>query len=194
MNNQIMNAPLSYTSATGTTPLLGETIGDMFDRIATQYADNDALISIHQGIRWNYRELQQQVTTCAKALMAIGVSKGDRVGIWSPNMAQWCVTQFATAKIGAILVNINPAYRQHELEYALNQSECSFLIAADQFKSSNYTAMLNKLAPELKDSVPGQLKSPALPHMNGLITLSESPVPGMLSWQQLLEKASRSTT
>ena len=181
----------SYTSATSSTPLLGETIGDMFDRIATQYADNDALISIHQGIRWNYRELQQQVTTCAKALMAIGVSKGDRVGIWSPNMAQWCVTQFATAKIGAILVNINPAYRQHELEYALNQSECSFLIAADQFKSSNYTAMLNKLAPELKDSVPGQLISPALPYMKGLITLSETAVPGMLSWQQLQDKASQ---
>tara|TARA_R110002167_G_scaffold41229_2_gene125988 strand:- start:1785 stop:3488 length:1704 start_codon:yes stop_codon:yes gene_type:complete len=189
-DSKAASAP-SYTSATSSTPLLGETIGDMFDHIATQYADNDALISIHQGIRWNYRELQQQVTTCAKALMAIGVSKGDRVGIWSPNMAQWCVTQFATAKIGAILVNINPAYRQHELEYALNQSECSFLIAADQFKSSNYTAMLNKLAPELKDSVPGQLISPALPYMKGLITLSETAVPGMLSWQQLQDKASQ---
>ncbi|MEH6822519.1 MAG: AMP-binding protein [Motiliproteus sp.] len=178
----------SYTSATSATPLLGETIGDMFDRIANQYADNDALISIHQGIRWNYRELQQQVHTCAKALMAIGVSTGDRVGIWSPNMAEWCVTQFATAKIGAILVNINPAYRPHELEYALNQSECSFLISADKFKSSNYTEMLNQMVPELKDSVPCQLISPALPHMKGLITLSETPVPGMLSWQQLQQK------
>ncbi|MFT5722434.1 MAG: fatty-acyl-CoA synthase [Motiliproteus sp.] len=184
----ISKTALSYTSATSSTPLLGETIGDMFDRISCQYADNDALISIHQNIRWNYRELQQQVHTCAKALMAIGVGKGDRVGIWSPNMAQWCVTQFATAKIGAILVNINPAYRQHELEYALNQSECSFLIAADQFKSSNYTEILNQLLPELKHSVPCQLLSPVLPHMNGLITLSETPVPGMLSWQQLQAK------
>jgi len=187
--SKTVTAP-SYTSATSSTPLLGETIGDMFDRIAKQHPDNDALISVHQNIRWNYRQLQQQVTTCAKALMAIGVGKGDRVGIWSPNMAEWCVTQFATAKIGAILVNINPAYRQHELEYALNQSECSFLIAADQFKSSNYTKMINTLVPELKSSVPCQLKSPALPHMNGIITLSDTPAPGMLSWKQLQTKSS----
>ncbi|MFT6914689.1 MAG: fatty-acyl-CoA synthase [Motiliproteus sp.] len=185
----VSKTALSYTSATSSTPLLGETIGDMFDRICRQYPDNDALISIHQGIRWSYFELQQQVHTCAKALMAIGVGKGDRVGVWSPNMAQWCVTQFATAKIGAILVNINPAYRQHELEYALNQSECSFLIAADTFKSSDYTQILNQLLPELKQSVPCQLLSPVLPHMNGLITLSETPVPGMLSWQQLQAKS-----
>ena len=102
---------LSYTSAVSQTPLIGETIGDLFDRIAATYPENDALVSVHQGIRWSYRELQQQVSRCARALMAIGVEKGDRVGIWSPNNAQWCVTQFATAKIGAVLVNINPAYR-----------------------------------------------------------------------------------
>ncbi len=179
----------SYTSATSCTPLLGETIGDMFDRIVNQFPDNDALVSVHQGIRWSYRELHQQVETCARALMAIGAAKGDRIGIWSPNNAQWCVTQFATAKIGAILVNINPAYRLHELEYALNQSECSYLIAADTFKSSNYTEMLNQLVPELKDATPGQLKSPVLPHMNGIISLVDQPAAGMLSWQQLLDRA-----
>ncbi|WP_421863833.1 AMP-binding protein [Motiliproteus sp.] len=191
-----MNAPTSpsapnssYTSATSSTPLIGETIGDLFDRIASEYATNDALVSMHQGIRWSYRELQQQVERCARALMAIGVEKGDRVGIWSPNNAQWCVTQFATAKIGAVLVNINPAYRLHELEYALNQSECRYLIAADQFKSSNYTAMLNKLVPELAQSEPGKLITPALPHLNGVITLSDKPAAGFMSWQQMLDQA-----
>ncbi|MEH6652204.1 MAG: AMP-binding protein [Motiliproteus sp.] len=183
------NLTASYTSATSSTPLLGETIGDMFDRIVSEYPNNDALVSVHQGIRWSYRELQQQVETCARALMAIGVGKGDRVGIWSPNNAEWCITQFATAKIGAILVNINPAYRLTELEYSLNQSGCSYLIAADSFKSSNYTQMLNQLVPELKDSKPGQLKSPALPHMNAIISLVKNPAPGMISWQQLLDQA-----
>ena len=189
------NAPavISYTSATSQTPLIGETIGDLFDRIARQYADNDALVSVHQGIRWNYRELHQQVEQCARALMSIGVGRGDRVGIWSPNNAQWCVTQFATAKIGAILVNINPAYRLHELEYALNQSECKFLIAADQFKSSNYTAMLNDLAPEIAESTPGQIKTPALPHLQAVFTLAEHPAAGMMSWAQLLEQANNAS-
>lgn len=183
------NLAASYTSATSSTPLLGETIGDMFDRIVSEYPNNDALVSVHQGIRWSYRELQSQVETCARALMAIGVGKGDRIGIWSPNNAEWCITQFATAKIGAILVNINPAYRLTELEYALNQSGCSSLIAADSFKSSNYTQMLNELVPELKDSTPGQLKSPALPHLNAVISLVEKPAAGMMSWQQLLDQA-----
>ncbi|RDE24334.1 AMP-binding protein [Motiliproteus coralliicola] len=191
--SSVKAAAASYTSATSSTPLIGETIGDLFDRIASEYATNDALVSMHQGIRWSYRELQQQVERCARALMAIGVEKGDRVGIWSPNNAQWCVTQFATAKIGAVLVNINPAYRLHELEYALNQSECRFLIAADQFKSSDYTAMLNKLVPELAQSAPGKLITPALPHLNGVITLSDTPAAGFMSWQQMLDQADNSS-
>lgn len=117
----------SYTSSTAEKPLLGMTIGDKFDQIAAQYPDNDALIALHQNIHWSYRELQQEVNRCARALLAIGVQKGDRVGIWAPNCSEWTLTQFATAKIGAILVNINPSYRTHELEYALNQSGARFL-------------------------------------------------------------------
>ena len=98
----------SYTSSTAEKPLLGMTIGDKFDQIAAQYPDNDALIALHQNIHWSYRELQQEVNRCARALLAIGVQKGDRVGIWAPNCSEWTLTQFATAKIGAILVNINP--------------------------------------------------------------------------------------
>ncbi|WP_210395039.1 AMP-binding protein [Motiliproteus sediminis] len=179
----------SYTSATSTTPLLGDTIGDLFDQIAARHPDNEALVVCHQGIRWTYTQLQQQVNNCARALMAIGVERGDRVGVWSPNNAQWCVAQFATAKIGAILVNINPAYRLHELEYALNQSECKFLIAADTFKSSDYTAMLNELAPEIASCAANQIKSVALPHLQGVISLTDSPAAGMMSWDQLLQRA-----
>ena len=127
----------SYTSATSDTPLLGLTIGDKFDQTAETYPDQPALIARQQNIRLSYRELQAQVNQCAKGLMQLGIRKGDRVGIWSPNRAEWCITQFATSKIGAILVNINPSYRLHELEYVLKQSSCSTLIISPIFTSSN---------------------------------------------------------
>ena len=129
----------SYTSATSDTPLLGLTIGDMFDQTVEKYPDQPALISRQQNIRLTYRELQAQVNQCAKGLLQLGFQKGQRVGIWAPNRAEWCITQFATSKIGVILVNINPSYRLHELEYALKQSGCSGLVLAPEFKTSNYT-------------------------------------------------------
>ncbi len=112
-----MSKPLpSYTSSTAEKPLIGMTIGDKFDEIANTYPDNDALIVLHQNVHWSYRELQQRANQCARALLSMGVRKGDRVGVWSPNCSEWTVSQIATAKIGAILVNVNPAYRTHELE------------------------------------------------------------------------------
>src|SRR5207247_9095061 len=123
----------SHTSAPIDTPLLVLTIGDMFDQTVEKYPDHPALISSQQQIRLTYRELQAQVNQCAKGLMALGLQKGQRIGIWSPNRTEWCITQFATSKIGAILVNINPAYRLHELEYALQQSGCSSLVSAPPF-------------------------------------------------------------
>ncbi len=176
----------SYTSSTSDTPLLGMTIGDLFDQTVSRFPEHEALVVRHQGIRWTYHELYQQVENCARALMAIGAEKGQRIGIWSPNNAQWCIAQFATAKIGAILVNINPAYRLHELEYALNQSECAIIIAADSFKSSNYSQMLYELAPELKTCQPGKLKADMLPNLNTVITLTDEPRAGMMSWNQLM--------
>ena len=107
----------SYASGTSTFPLMGMTIGEMVDSIAAKYPDTDAVVSMHQNIRWTYREFQDQVNTVARGLMGMGVEKGDRVGIWAMNHAEWVVVQFATAKIGAIMVNINPAYRTYELEY-----------------------------------------------------------------------------
>ncbi|WP_151669865.1 AMP-binding protein [Nitrincola schmidtii] len=177
----------SYTSGTSSKPLLGMTIGDMFDATANRYPDNDALIVLHQNIRWTYKELQEHVNRCARALLAIGVQRGDRVGIWSPNRYEWTLTQFATAKIGAILVNINPAYRTHELEYALNQSEASYLVTADSFKGSDYRSMLYELAPELKMCAEGKLKSQKLPLLKGVINLDEKKHPGMWRWQDFVE-------
>lgn len=181
----------SYTSGTSDTPLLGLTIGDMFDQTATTYPDQPALISRHQNIRLAYRELQAQVNQCARALLHLGIKKGQRVGIWSPNRAEWCVTQFATSKIGAILVNINPSYRLHELEYVLNQSGCSAIVIAAAFKTSNYTEMLNSLAPELAHCEIGQLQSEKLPELRTVIRMGEDRVPGMLPWSDLVALGDR---
>jgi fatty-acyl-CoA synthase len=176
----------SYTSGTSDTPLLGLTIGDMFDQTTEKYPDHPALISRHQHIRLTYRELQAQVNQCAKGLMQLGIKKGQRVGIWAPNCAEWCIVQFATSKIGAILVNINPAYRVHELEYVLNQSGCTALVIAPEFKSSNYTAMVQSLAPELATSQPGQLAAAKLPELRIVVRLGSDSIPGMYNWQELM--------
>ena len=176
----------SYTSGTSDTPLLGLTIGDMFDETVAKYPSNPALISCQQQIRLTYRDLQTQVNQCAKGLMQLGIQKGHRVGIWSPNRAEWCITQFATAKLGAILVNLNPAYRLHELEYALTQSQCSTIIISPAFKTSNYTEMVYTLAPELKDCQPGMLKAAKLPALTTVIRLGSEQVSGMFNWDELM--------
>ena len=122
---------LSYIHGTSETPLLGMTVDQKFQETVKKYPTNEALIVKHQAIRWSYSELDVEIDSCAKALMAMQIEKGDRVGIWSPNRYEWTVLQFATARIGAILVNINPSYRIHELEYALKQSGCKMLVLAD---------------------------------------------------------------
>ena len=184
-----MSNELSYLSGTSTKPLLGITIGDMLDEIATRFPDNDALIVHHQNIRFTYRQFKEVVDDCAKAFLALSIEKGERVGIWSPNRYEWTVTQFATAKIGAILVNINPSYRQHELEYVLNQSGCSTLVIADQFKASNFTEMLFALAPELNESLKGQLVAEKTPHLRTIIRLAEDEKQGMWRWDDFLKQA-----
>ncbi|QBD81679.1 AMP-binding protein [Ktedonosporobacter rubrisoli] len=176
----------SYTSGISDTPLLGLTIGDMFDETAAKHPNHPALISRQQQIRWTYSELQAQINQCAKGLLKLGLQKGQRVGIWSPNRAEWCITQFATAKIGVILVNLNPSYRLHEIEYALTQSGCSAIVISPAFKSSNYTEMLYTLAPELKDSEPGKLKAAKLPALTTVIRLGAEKTSGMFSWEELM--------
>ena len=181
----------SYTSGTSDVPLLGLTIGDLFDRTVAQFPDNEALVSRHQGLRYTYRQLRVEVDRCARALIALGVEKGQRVGIWAPNCAEWTITQFATAKLGAILVNINPSYRLNEVQYALRQSGCTWLVTTPRFKTSDYTGMIHELTPELAASRPGALASAAFPDLRGVVRLGEDASPGMLRWADLLIMAER---
>lgn len=143
-----MNQP-SYTSGRQDVALLATTVGDAFDATVARHAEREALVVRHQRLRYSWRQLAERVDAYARAFIALGLRPGERLGIWAPNCAEWCITQFASAKVGAVLVNINPAYRSSELEYALKQSGCSWLICADAFKTSDYHAMLGDLLPEL---------------------------------------------
>jgi fatty-acyl-CoA synthase len=144
-----MEHAASYVSGPSSEPLLGETIGDNLDRVAAAHPDVECLVSRHQGLRFTYAELVAAVDECARAFLALGVERGDRVGIWSPNRAEWAIVQYATAKVGAILVNVNPAYRTAEVEYALRQSGTSVLVVAPTFKTSDYAAMVAEVRPNL---------------------------------------------
>ena len=139
----------SYSHGTSETPLLGDTIGANLEQTVARYGDREALVSRHQGLRYTYAEFNDAVDVVARGLLARGLDAGERIGIWSPNNAEWVLVQYATAKIGAILVNINPAYRTNEVEYALNQSGCRMLIAAPSFKTSDYRAMIDEVRPNL---------------------------------------------
>jgi len=136
---------LSYSHGVSDVPLLGETIGANLERTVARFGDRDAVVSCHQGVRMSYVELDAAVDRVASGLLASGLAKGDRVGIWSPNCAEWVIVQFATAKAGVILVNINPAYRTHEVEYALRQSGVKLLVSARAFKTSDYRAMIDEV-------------------------------------------------
>ncbi|MEU8344589.1 AMP-binding protein [Spirillospora sp. NPDC048832] len=139
---------LSYASGTSTTPLLGDTIGANLDRTVAAFPERDALVERASGRRWTYEQLADDVEAVALGLRDLGVVKGDRVGIWAPNCAEWMLVQYATAKLGAILVNINPAYRVHELEFVLNQAGIRTLVAAPSFKTSDYAAMVDEVRPK----------------------------------------------
>ncbi len=183
-----MSTELSYASGPADTGLLGITIGDMLDATVARHAANEALVARHQGIRWTYAEFGRRVDELARALMALGVAKGERIGIWSTNRAEWTLTQFATSKLGAILVNVNPSYQASELEYALNQSGCRYLVLTDVFKTTNYNQILESIAPEIVTGVPGALKLARVPQLEVVITLG-APRKGMLSWTDVLARA-----
>ncbi len=187
---------LSYVHGASDKPLIGETIGAHFDRIAARFGERDALIVRHQNIRWNYRQLKEQAEAFAAGLLALGLEPGMRIGIWSPNNAEWVVAQFATAKAGLILVNINPAYRTAELEYALNKAGCAALITAARFKSSDYLAMLRGLAPEIDApgagrGAPGDLHAARLPDLRLVITIGEDGEPGMIRFADVARLGER---
>src|SRR5262245_60686243 len=181
----------SYANGSSTTPLLGHTIGEALNRAAAQFGDRDALIVRHQNIRHSYRQLQQQADRAARALLALGVARGDRVGIWSPNTAEWVITQYAAAKVGAILVNINPAYRLRELEYALNQSGISVLVAAREFRKTDYVETLVALMPELSASRPGTIGAKAVPGLRHIVYLGPDATPGGIAWTDFMQRGDR---
>jgi len=162
----------SYVHGPSHIPLLGETIGECLDRITVACGERDALISCHQRVRYTYSELHREAERIACGLLALGVEPGDRVGIWSPNCAEWLIAQYALAKVGAITVNINPAYRLRELEYALQQSGVSILIAARRFRDGDYVAMLNELAPKL-------------PSLRTVVYLGPDREQGGITWHEL---------
>ncbi|MGO9498236.1 MAG: AMP-binding protein, partial [Solirubrobacteraceae bacterium] len=143
-----MTSQISYVHGSSLTSLIGETIGAHFDRIAATYPERDAMIVRHQDVRWTYSEFADRVDRLARGLIASGLQPGDRMGIWSPNCAEWLLAQYASAKAGVVLVNVNPAYRTSELEYVLNQSGCRMLVSASAFKSSDYAAMVDEVAPQ----------------------------------------------
>ena len=176
---------LSYCRGAGDAALPEQTIGDALDQAAARFPDHPALVVDHQQIFMSYAEYRDAANHLAVGLLEAGIEPGDRVGIWSPNCYQWCLTQFATAKMGAILVCINPAYRVYELEYALNRVACKALITAARFKSSDYCAMLAQLAPELASCPPGALQAEKLPALRQVICLDPAPPPGMSRFTDL---------
>ena len=185
---------LSLARGATEVPLIEQTLGDFFDAMVERQPGAEALVSVHQKLRYTYRELQREVNRLASALLGLGLVPGDRVGIWSHNNAQWLLMQLATAKVGLILVNINPAYRVAELEYALNKVGCKALVTMARFKTSDYLGMLRELAPEWAHAQPGRLESARLPHLHTVAWIDEpgqgaeldEDQPGLLRFSALL--------
>ena len=180
---------MSYTCGTADFPLLGQPIGEILNEVAERYPDTEAIVSPQQGIRLTYRQFREEVDRVGRGLMALDINKGDRVGIWAMNYAEWIVVQFATAKIGAIMVNINPAYRTFELEYCLKQSEIKLLILQGRFKTSDYVGMFYETCPEAYESKPGRILSEKFPFLKTVVFMGDIPYNGMYLWDDLLRKA-----
>ena len=165
---------ISYDHGVSDKKLIGETIGAYFDRIVETYRDREALVVRHQNVRWSWGELGRRVDDLAAGLLTLGLERGDRVGIWSPNTSEWTLAQFATAKAGLVLVNVNPAYRRAELEYAMNKVECKALILAPALKTSNYLEIVQDLVKDRK-----------LPHLKHIVRLGTEKTPGMLNFDDV---------
>lgn len=176
---------LSYVCGTSDKPLLFKTIGTAIAQAAAKWGDREALVVRHQNIRWTYAELLVRVDDFAAGLIHLGLKPGDRVGVWSPNNAEWIIAQFATARAGLIQVNLNPAYRLRELEYALQKVDCKALILAESFKSSDYVSMVQTLIPELETATPGALETNNFPSLSAVISISKMAQPGFLRFDDI---------
>ncbi len=180
-----MTVAPSHVQGSRAEPLLDETVGALLGRIAAAHAERPALVVRDQGVRLSYASFHAEAERIAAGLLALGLQPGERIGIWAPNRAEWVLLQFAAPMAGLVLVNINPAYRAHELAYALNQVRCAALVLARRFKTSHYLDMLLELAPELADAPAGALRSAGLPHLHEVILLDEVAAPGTRSWGAL---------
>ncbi len=182
-----MHTPLtrSYVHGASDEPLLGETIGANLRATVARFPDRPALVVRHQGVRWTYRELLDRAEAFGAGLLALGIAPGERVGIWSPNNAEWVLAQYGTALAGIILVNINPAYRLSEVEYALNKVGCAALITATQHKTSDYVGMVNALAPELALRREGRLHAAKLPQLRHVIQIGGPSAPGFIPFAEV---------
>ena len=181
------NQSLSHACGPRDVPLLDLTIGAVLERTAAMYPERDALVVVPEGVRMRWGEFLQQVDRVARGLMAMGVGKGHRVAIWATNRSQWVLTQFATARIGAILVNINPGYGSRELHYALKQSETQTLIMIRGFGQADYLEMISEICPEAVGAGAKDWRSGGLPHLRNLILAGDGqPLAGMGSWDELV--------
>lgn len=178
---------LSYLRGAVDSPLSTHTVSSLLSATVASYPEKVAAVFREQDIRWTWQEFGLEVARLAAGLLSLGLQRGDRLGIWSPNRAEWLVTQFTTARIGVILVNINPSYRLHELEYALRASGCRAIISAEGLRSSDYLDMLQRLAPELDTCTPGELSSERLPELEIVIRLGDGHTPGMLRYADVMQ-------
>ena len=185
-NRKAPQAGQSYVKGDTSQQLVWKTVSQLLASTVSQHSGRSAFIFSEQGVRWSWFDFQKQVDDMAGGLLALGLKAGDRVGIWSPNRSEWVVTQFATAQIGVILVNVNPAYRLSELEYALNKVQVKALILAEKFKTSDYIGMVQTLAPELETSEPGRIHAQRLPHLRWVIRMGRQKTPGMFNYEDLL--------
>jgi fatty-acyl-CoA synthase len=181
-----MQNNLSYVHGAHDVPLIGVTIGTYLESMAQRFGPNEALVVPHQNVRWTYQEFDERVTRLAAGLLKLGLHPGDRIGIWSQNCAEWVLVQFATARAGLVMVNINPSYRRSELEYVLDKVQCSALILAPAYKSSDYIGMVQDVVPEIHHAKPGALQSERLPQLRQVIRLGAGKTPGMLNFDELL--------
>ena len=179
---------LSYVRGATDVPLSEATIGQFLRETAERFPDRPAVVFREQRVRWTWRAFADEVDALAAGLAALGIGKGDRVGIWSPNRSEWLLTQFATARIGAILVNLNPAYRLAELEYALNKVRCTAVITAERFKSSGYVEMLQTIAPELASATPGALHAARVPSLRTIVSMGDVAPAGMFRFADVIAR------
>ncbi|MDX9884140.1 AMP-binding protein [Thauera sp.] len=186
-----MSSTASYVHGASAKPLIGQTIGRFFDEACARHAEREALVVRHQNVRLTYAQLKSKVDALACGFMRLGLAPGERIGIWSQNTLEWTLTQFAAAKAGLVLVNINPAYRRSELEYALNKVGCRALVLSPAFKTSDYLEMIAELAPELGHCEPGLLRSHRLPSLEMVIRMGADESPGMLNFDALLRAPGR---